>query len=74
MIHPKNTEEVRDGYHWVKKDCPICDIPPTKFLGIRGGAAHREGTGVECEIWACEKCSLIFPNPMPVPVEGANQH
>jgi SAM-dependent methyltransferase len=74
MITGQNTEEIHDGYYWVKQDCPICDIPPTKLLGVRGGTAHREETGVKCDIWACGKCSLIFPNPMPVPVEGANQH
>ncbi len=74
MITGQNTEEIHDGYCWVKQDCPICDIPPTKLLGVRGGTAHREGIGVKCDIWACGKCSLIFPNPMPVPVEGANQH
>lgn len=74
MITNIGQEEIRDGYRWVKQDCPICNIAPTKFIGMRGGEAHREGSGVSCEIWACEKCSLIFPNPMPVPIEGAGQH
>lgn len=70
----QNTEEVYNGYRWVKQDCPICNVPPTKFLGVRGGDAHRDGAGVKCEIWACGTCSLIFPNPMPVPLGGASQH
>ncbi len=74
MITTQNTEEIRDGYRWVKQDCPVCNVPPTKFIGVRGGDAHREGTGVKCEIWGCEQCDLIFPNLMPVPVGGASQH
>jgi len=61
---------VRDGYRWVAQVCPVCRVPPGKYLGRRGGAAHREGTGVECRIWRCGRCSLVFPNPMPVPERG----
>ena len=61
-------------YHWIAQNCPICEVPPTKFLGRRGGAAHRQGVGVECEVWRCEHCELIFPNPMPVPKNGLEQH
>ena len=43
-------------------------------MGRRGGAAHRENLGVECDVWRCGKCGLIFPNPMPVPVGGLEQH
>ena len=64
----------RDDYHWVVQRCPICEKPPTKFLGRRGGEAHRAALGVECDIWQCEKCGLIFPNPMPIPVGGLEQH
>jgi SAM-dependent methyltransferase len=63
-----------DGYRWVSQDCPICEVPPTKFLGKRGGSAHREGLGVTCEIWQCGKCKLLFPNPMPIPIGGMEQH
>lgn len=66
--------EVRDRYRWVKQDCPVCAAPPTKYLGKRGGTAHRAGLGVECEVWRCGSCGLIFPNPMPVPVGGIAQH
>jgi SAM-dependent methyltransferase len=66
--------ETRDAYHWIKVDCPICNLPPTKFIGKRGGASHRENLGVEAEIWACGKCGLLFANPMPVPVGGLEQH
>ena len=70
----QTSDVIANGYQWIRQDCPICEIPPTKFLGKRGGASHREGTGIETEIWACGKCSLIFPNPMPVPVNGLEQH
>lgn len=61
-------------YRWVPQQCPICEVPPTKYLGRRGGSAHRQNSGVECKIWSCGKCGLIFPNPMPVPLGGLEQH
>jgi SAM-dependent methyltransferase len=67
-------DEVRDGYIWKVQDCPICRVAPTQYIGKRGGQSHREGLGVECEIWACGKCGLIFANPMPFPVNGLGQH
>src|SRR5688500_18092992 len=65
--------EVREGYRWVAQACPVCAVPPRKYMGRRGGAAHREGTGVECRIWRCADCGLVFPNPMPHPAEGVGQ-
>jgi len=59
-------------YRWEPQNCPVCDTPPAKFLGRRGGSAHRQNLGVECQIWKC-KCGMIFPNPMPVPLD-LNQH
>lgn len=64
----------RGLYRWVEQACPVCERAPTKYLGRRGGAAHREGLGVECRIWRCRRCDLTFPNPMPVPVGGLEQH
>lgn len=64
----------KDAYQWVSQMCPTCEVPPTKLLGRRGGAAHRQKLGVECEIWRCGRCGLIFPNPMPVPAKGLDQH
>lgn len=66
--------EARQQYHWERQLCPVCELPPTKFLGKRGGAAHRGGLGVECDIWRCGRCGLIFPNPMPIPTGGLDQH
>ncbi len=62
------------AYRWVEQDCPICEEKPTQKLGRRGGTAHREGLGVETQIWRCRGCGLVFPNPMPVPVGGLEQH
>src|SRR5688572_4576909 len=64
----------RDAYYWNKQDCPLCGKPPTTFVGKRGGRAHRDGLGVETEIWKCKTCDLVFPNPMPYPVGGLGQH
>jgi 2-polyprenyl-3-methyl-5-hydroxy-6-metoxy-1,4-benzoquinol methylase len=64
----------RESYQWLPQDCPICRAAPTRRLGRRGGPAHRANLGVECEIWRCRRCGLIFPNPMPVPVVGLTQH
>jgi 2-polyprenyl-3-methyl-5-hydroxy-6-metoxy-1,4-benzoquinol methylase len=36
--------------------------------------AHRAGLGVECKVWRCGGCGLILPNPMPIPVNGMEQH
>src|SRR5713226_6585511 len=64
----------RDQYRWRQQNCPICETSPLKRLGRRGGSAHRAHLGVECEIWRCCQCGLIFPNPMPIPLDGLEQH
>jgi 2-polyprenyl-3-methyl-5-hydroxy-6-metoxy-1,4-benzoquinol methylase len=61
-------------YSWTPQPCPTCEVPPTQLLGRRGGRAHREGRGVECEVWRCGRCGLIFPHPMPRPINGLAQH
>ena len=66
--------EAEAAYRWVPQQCPICEVPPTKYPGRRGGGAHRQNSGVECKIWSCGTCGLIFPNPMPVPLGGLEQH
>ena len=63
-----------DDYLWEEQTCPICGSVPRKFIGVRGGATHRAGSGVETKIWRCEPCNLIFPNPMPFPKGGLGQH
>jgi SAM-dependent methyltransferase len=64
----------RDHYEWRLQRCPICEVAPKRRLGRRGGSAHRAHLGVECEIWRCGQCGLIFPNPMPMPLKGVEQH
>jgi len=68
------SKKTHDGYVWIEQVCPTCETPPSVFIGKRGGASHREGLGVESEIWQCKRCSLIFANPMPVPEGGLGQH
>jgi SAM-dependent methyltransferase len=61
-------------YRWLPQVCPICENAPKRRLGLRGGAAHRAHLGVQCEIFRCDRCGLIFPDPMPVPAGGLGQH
>jgi SAM-dependent methyltransferase len=61
-------------YSWQEQQCPICEVSQISRLGRRGGLAHRAGLGVECEVWRCRRCGLIFPNPMPFPLGGLEQH
>lgn len=61
-------------YQWRPQTCPICETSRLQRLGRRGGGAHRSNIGVECEIWRCSQCGLIFPNPMPIPLNGFEQH
>ena len=70
----QESENIRDGYRWVAQVCPTCETMPKAFVGKRGGGSHRENLGVEVDIWRCKTCSLIFPNPMPVPAGGLGQH
>jgi SAM-dependent methyltransferase len=74
VIEQNHRKLVAKGYEWKPQVCPICEIAPTRRLGKRGGPAHRAGLGVECEIWRCGRCGLVFPNPMPVPTGGLAQH
>src|SRR4051812_1418630 len=64
----------KDDYLWHEQACPVCGSPPTIFVGVRGGASHRSGRGVETRIWRCGSCNLVFPNPMPLPKGGIAQH
>jgi 2-polyprenyl-3-methyl-5-hydroxy-6-metoxy-1,4-benzoquinol methylase len=70
----KREAEGAPQYQWREQTCPICRTSSRKRLGRRGGAAHRAALGVECEIWQCDQCGLIFPNPMPIPIHGFEQH
>ena len=47
--------------------CPSCKSNRIKYIGMRGGKYQREGKGIETRIVRCSNCSLIFPNPFPIP-------
>jgi len=64
----------KEDYAWTPQSCPTCETAPAERLGRRGGQAHRGGAGVECLIWRCGGCGLIYPDPMPHPVGGLAQH
>jgi SAM-dependent methyltransferase len=63
-----------NDYAWVPQQCPVCRSGRKKFVGYRGGEAHRQGLGVRCAIFRCAGCGLIFPDPMPIPRHGMEQH
>ena len=48
-------------------NCPCCDHSQHKFMGMRGGKYQREGLGIETKIFQCLNCSVVFPNPFPIP-------
>lgn len=73
-MEAESLSESHSGYVWADQVCPTCSTADLAFLGRRGGGAHRELLGVECKIWRCKSCTLIFPNPMPIPAGGLSQH
>ncbi|MBI3555019.1 MAG: class I SAM-dependent methyltransferase [Deltaproteobacteria bacterium] len=50
--------------------CPICGQNQERVLGMRGGKFQRHGLGIPNKIVQCRQCSLIYPNPFPVPVNA----
>ena len=57
----------KQEWEFQSRDCAICGSKDLKFLGHRGGDAHRQGLGEKCRIVKCKRCHTIFPNPMPYP-------
>src|ERR1044072_4177023 len=55
--------------HWTLRpaSCPVCGSDHAKFLGYRGGWAHRSGQGVAVPIVRCRSCATCYPNPTPYP-------
>lgn len=49
------------------KECRACGATKFKFIGMRGGKFQRWNLGIESSIYKCMNCSLLFPNPFPVP-------
>lgn len=56
-----NRFELRERY------CPLCGTAPQRFIGYRGGDAHRYGLGISTRIVQCRRCEILFPNPFPYP-------
>ena len=56
-----------NNFKFKKIACPICKVSENKSLGFNGGKSHPNGKGVECEIFQCNKCNLLYPNPFPFP-------
>jgi len=55
--------------HWILQPaaCPVCSADNGRFLGFRGGWAHRSGQGVAVAIVRCRGCGTSYPNPTPHP-------
>jgi SAM-dependent methyltransferase len=51
-------------------DCPTCGPAPAKKIGLRGGSHHRYGLGIVSTVFRCQRCSLLFPNPFPFPLDA----
>lgn len=49
------------------RDCPICKSSEVRFLGARGGRAHREGRGVETRMVRCVRCHGVYQKPTLLP-------
>jgi len=56
-----------NNFVFKKINCPICKVSESKSLGFNGGKSHPNNKGVECEIFQCNKCNLLYPNPFPFP-------
>jgi ubiquinone/menaquinone biosynthesis C-methylase UbiE len=48
--------------------CPTCELYATQIVGLRGGKYHRYRLGIVSRIVRCGSCSLLFPDPFPVPL------
>lgn len=57
------------SFRLVPWDCPTCGKAGKHFVGLRGGAHHRYGLGLTSRIVRCESCTLMFPDPFPIPEE-----
>ncbi len=48
-------------------NCPICEKNNFSFIGYNGGKYHPNKKGKESQIFKCIDCSLLLPNPLPLP-------
>lgn len=63
------TDQAGNRFELRPISCPTCGPASQRVIGMRGGPHQRWGLGVETQIVACERCSLLFPNPFPYPVD-----
>jgi SAM-dependent methyltransferase len=49
--------------------CPVCGPSIERTIGLRGGAHHWHGRGVETRIVECTRCGLLYANPYPTPTD-----
>jgi SAM-dependent methyltransferase len=63
------TDEQGNSFDLRPRSCPICVSSSTRLIGYRGGKYQRYGLGVETRIVQCIRCSLLFPDPFPFPVD-----
>jgi len=63
----RRPREGEDAFDWRPARCPTCGPGETAVLGWRGGRFQRHGRGVPARIVRCRTCSLLFPDPFPVP-------
>lgn len=52
------------------RQCPICAVDARTVVGLRGGAHHRYGQGIESRIVRCHRCGLLYPDPFPYPCDS----
>ena len=62
------TDSEGHGFELRDMNCPTCGTSGKRVLGYRGGRFQRYRMGVETRIVQCDRCSLIFPDPFPFPL------
>ncbi len=57
---------------WQPNDsvCPLCDSSRRRFIGRRGGAAHRQGAGVITNVVRCSGCGAYYTHPTLIPASN----
>lgn len=55
--------------NWRAEDrpCPVCGSSERRFIGRRGGSAHRQGKGIVTNVVCCVRCSTLYAHPTLVP-------
>lgn len=55
--------------NWIAENrpCPICGSSLFRAVGLRGGIAHRSGSGVPTLVVRCTKCDAFYCSPTLIP-------